>query len=117
MIEIPLRFNKGAVFRNLCNDTKMLIYEDFDNVYKELEEEILEMAKNIGLKFMLKEFPEFSKWVHLQILLGFSISRRSKEYFENNEVIKGVMIDQMSNQILLGASNDFYTIIRTVVRN
>ncbi|PKM59475.1 MAG: 5-methyltetrahydrofolate--homocysteine methyltransferase [Firmicutes bacterium HGW-Firmicutes-4] len=120
--EIPLRFNKAAVFQRMHISNDSNHYDEFDRVYKELEQEIPTYAIAKGT-FTLNEAADIGRMIHeglskvshlvyVVLTLGSEISSFSTSYFEQKNFLKGMMVDQIADQLLFNASDDFYHIIR-----
>ncbi|WP_035356140.1 5-methyltetrahydrofolate--homocysteine methyltransferase [Acetobacterium malicum] len=119
--EIPLRFDKNTVFKRMHISKDSNHYDEFERVYEQLEQEIPSYSIAKG-SFVLKKatdrgrihkgLSEVSHLVYVVITLGAEISCFSTSYFEQKNFLKGMMIDQIADQLLFNASDDFYHIIR-----
>ena len=105
---LKVTINRNLVYRLIDCYEDSPVYEEVEESFNELEEEILKLAEPAGLYGFFRlpkeaatpEYPEGTQVLYLIATVGRAVTEYSSRMFEEGEYLKGMLIDAMADSCL-----------------
>lgn len=116
------RLDRQAVFRQMDCYEDSPVYEDVVEVYEDIHEKMLALAKPVGViglstmpkELATEEYKEGTPVIYAVISIGGEISRRSTKGFQEGDYVTGMLCDAIADAALFSMEDRMVEKLREV---
>lgn len=116
--------NQKKVFNAIQCYEDSPLYEEIVNTYNDLLKKIEKVVKPIGIiklenidnDFRIKQTKKCNHIFYCLVTIGENISNLSKDFFDEGEYLKGMLLDAMADELLFSISTQFYDKVKETAK-
>lgn len=120
-----INIDKEAIYKRMKVSENSRIYDTINEIFDKCLEraiskinfETMFLTKDNSLEFSIKEVNDCEKIVFCFASIGKEICHEINGDFENSNYLEGYLLNEISNEIIMQATNQMYTHIKSEMRS
>lgn len=108
--------DREKVFRQLNCYPDSPVYEEMEESFDEIKDEVLNLCKPVGIlalsRIPVGYFQQEREAVYVLVTIGQEISDRSTEKFAEGDFVQGMLIDAIADSLLFSLEDDIQRELR-----